>query len=290
MARQLKALMIGAHPDDCDFRCAGLTMRYVEAGHKVKYISMTDGSGGHQNMEPAALAARRFKETQAVAAYAGIEYDVWDITDGRLVATLEARERLIREIRTYKPDIIITHRTCDYHPDHRNTAMLVQDASYLLIVPNICPDVAPLEKMPVILFFYDGFLHPIFKPDIVVSLDGYMDRKMEMLSQHESQMFEWLPYTYGQFEDVPKDPAARLEWLHEPRVTEKTTDDEILNTPLNYVASELRDAVPAVKYRDKLIERYGEEKGRAVRFAESYEVSEYGAPLTEEEAKVLFPF
>lgn len=80
--------------------------------------------------------------------------------DGRLTPSLEARETLMRTIRNFKPDVIFTNRACDYHPDHRATGQLVQDCSYLMGVPAICPDTPVLRKTPTILYWADGFTDP----------------------------------------------------------------------------------------------------------------------------------
>lgn len=295
MEKKLNVLFIGAHPDDCDFRAGGLALKYTRAGHRVKFISMCDGSGGHQTMTAPEIAARRKGETQDVGKYAGLEYEVWDITDCELVNDLATRKRLTRSIREFCPDILFCSRSNDYHVDHRNCGELVQDVSYCLIVPHFCPDVPAMKKMPVIMNFYDKFQNPPFDPDIIIDIDDVMDEKIEMLSCHVSQMFEWLPYTYGTLENVPADNNERVAWLHEPRVprdgkpVDADIERRIMNQPIEYF-SEWREAVPAILWRDKLIARYGEERGRCVRFAEAFCLCEYGTQLTAESAAELFPF
>lgn len=293
MDKQLRILFVGAHPDDNDIRAGGLALKYSRAGHKVKFISMCDGSGGHQTMGPAEIAARRKGEAQDVANFAGIEYDVWDITDCELVNDLETRKRLTREIRKFNPDILFCCRANDYHVDHRNCAALVQDASYCLIVPHFCPDVPAMKEMPVIMNYYDKFQNPPFAPDVAISIDDIIDEKLELLSCHESQFFEWLPYTYGTLHTVPEGKEARLSWLHEPRAPKDLYGDEydkvILSRFVGYT-SEWRDAIQAAKYRDCLIKQYGEEKGKKVHFAEVFCLCEYGTQLTPETKKMFFPF
>ena len=290
--KQIRAMMIGAHPDDCDFRCGGLALKYAQAGHKVKFLAMCDGSGGHHVMQPHEIVARRKEETQEVARLAGIEYEVWDVCDCELMADLDTRKRLVRTIREFNPDIIFCSRPNDYHADHRNASLLVQDASYLLIVPHFCPDAPAMKKMPVILYYYDHFQNPPFYADIAIRIDDVIERKFEMLACHVSQMFEWLPYTKGRLDSVPEDPAQRLDWLHEPRIPRdgRPLDESILNTNLIGSQSEYREAVSAVKYRDKLVERYGYDVGMHTNFAEAFSICEYGSPLTDENADILFPF
>ncbi len=282
----MNILMIGAHPDDCDLRCSGLAALYARDGHRVKFLSMCDGSGGHHVMNRNEIAARRWGETQEAAKVIGIEYDVWNVADCEIVCDLPTRARLVNYIRRFQPDVIFCHRTNDYHADHRASGLLVQDASYLLIVPNYCPETPAMKKMPVILFFYDSFKNPPFVPDLVIGIDEVVEDKFRMIDKHVSQVYEWLPYTGGTLGEVPADPAARFEWLHGDKVTADTTDEEVLKKK----GYSRRFALAAALYRDKLIERYGEEKGRRIRFAEAYAVSEYGSQLTAESAARLFPY
>ncbi|MBQ6851909.1 MAG: PIG-L family deacetylase [Oscillospiraceae bacterium] len=291
MAKQIRAMMIGAHPDDLDFRCGGIAVKYARAGHKVKFLAMCNGSGGHHIMSPKEISERRYKETQRVAEIAGIEYDVWmDSEDCELMADLETRKRLVREIRKFNPDVIFCSRPNDYHPDHRSASQLVQDASYVVIVPHFCPDVPAMKKAPVILHFYDHFQNPPFKADLMIDVEDAIDEKFEMQAAHESQMFEWLPYTKGTLDQVPADPEERKEWLRQPRIPrDGSLDMSMFTKNLIGSPSEYREAAAAVKFRDKLIERYGE-KGKDIYFAEGFSVCEYGAPLSKEAEQELFPF
>lgn len=287
--KQIRAMMIGAHPDDCDFRCGGLALKYARAGHKVKFLAMCNGDGGHHELSPEEIAKRRRGESLAVAKFAGIEYDVWeDSSDCQLYADLETRARLVREIRKFQPDIIFCSRPNDYHADHRNASLLVQDASYLLIVPHYCPDVPAMKKTPVILYFYDHFQNPPFRPDVAVDIDDVIDDKFKILDMHESQMYEWLPYTKGTLDTVPAGKEERLEWLHEPRIPRDGTaiDEALMFGNLIGRCCEYREAKPAYMYRDAVIHRYGEERGRKVLFAELFSVCEYGSPFDKE----LIPF
>lgn len=228
-------------------------------------------------MGPKETTATRAKESAAVAEFLGIKYDIWDVDDCNLVADLATRKRLICYIREFNPDVIITHRTIDYMPDHRAAGQLVQDASYLLTVPNECPEAPAMRFMPVIMHSEDRFTNPVFRPDIVVGIDNEVDVKMAIANMNVSQVYEWLPYTYGH--EVPEGKEERFEWLKGMDITADTTDEEVLNAGRGYL---IRYAKPAAKHRQRLIELYGEEKGRKIRFAEAYEVSEYGGPMTEE--------
>lgn len=269
--------MIGAHQDDNEFGRGGLASKLVKKGHTVQFLSMCDGCGGHHIMSAEETVKARAKESAAVAKLLGITYDVWDVKDCNLVADLPTRKRLIRYIRKFNPDLIICHRTNDYHADHRASGQLVQDASYLLTVPNECDDVPAMRFMPVIAYSEDRFINPPFRPDIVVDIDSEINVKLQMANLNVSQVYEWLPYTYD--EQVPETPEERFEWLKGMNVTAETTDEEIMNAGRGYA---VRFAKTAARFRKELIERYGEEKGSKIRFAEAYEVCEYGKPMSEE--------
>lgn len=287
-----KVLMIGAHLDDCDFEGGGTALKYIEAGYEVRFLSLCNGSGGHHMMNPEEIVARRKKESEAVMKLTGITYDVWsDVNDCEIMASLELRMRLIRYIREFNPDIIFSHRLNDYHADHRNAALLVQDASYLLVVPNFCPEAPAMRFMPVIMYFHDRFTDPVFRPDVIVPTDDVIEKKYAMYDCYVSQMYEWLPYVDGVSELVPADSKERLEWLHCPRVPRDGTllTVEDLDVPRISSASEYREATCAVKYRDLIVKQYGEE-ARGILFAEAFQLSEYGKKLTKDNVKELFPW
>lgn len=281
----MRILMIGAHQDDNEFCCGGLASKYVKMGYDVRFLSVCNGCGGHHIMGPEETTARRAKESAAVAELLGVTYDVWDIPDCNVEADLATRKRMIRYIRNYNPDMVISHRVNDYHADHRAVGQLVRDASYLLTVPNECPDAPAMRKMPVIMYNEDRFRDPDFHGDIVIDMDDEIDTKLKIADLNVSQVYEWLPYT--KCETVPEDPAERFEWLKGMNITSKTTDKEIMNAKRGYA---VRFAKPAARFRKELIKRYGRKHGKKIRYAEAYELCEYGAPLTEELEKALFPF
>jgi len=267
----LRILILGAHPDDVDIKAGGTTALWTKAGHVVQLISVTDGGAGHQTLRRPELVQRRRAEAKAAGAVVGADYQTLDFPDGELQPTLEARFALIRLIRRFNPDLILTHRPNDYHPDHRYTAQLVQDAAYMLTVPAICPDAPHLARSPVIMSFSDDFKRPVpFVPDVVVDIGPTFDAAVAMLHCHVSQFYEWLPYNSGTLDQVPAGDAERKEWL----------------------AGRMRKRVRplADRYRDKVVQTYGPDAGRAVELIEAFEVSEYGTPLDAATKARLFPF
>jgi len=265
---KLNIIAFGAHPDDCDQRAGGTAAKYAALGHRVRFVAVTNGDAGHQTEGGGALAARRRAEAQEAGRRIGIDYVVLDNHDGELLPTLDARAQIIRQIRQWKADLVLAPRPNDYHPDHRYTGVLVQDAAYMVVVPNVAPDTPALRKNPVFLYFEDGFQKPNpFTPDVAVSIDEVIEKKLDMLDGHVSQMYEWLPWVDGKLEQVPRDPVARRRWLQESRAPQPT---------------------PAV--RAALIKWYGAERGNAVRHAEAFEICEYGARPNEAIIRKLFPF
>jgi LmbE family N-acetylglucosaminyl deacetylase len=264
----LNIIAFGAHPDDCDIRAGGTAAKWVAAGHRVRFVSVTSGDAGHHLQGGGVLAARRRAEAQEAGRRAGIDYIVLDNHDGELLPDLKVREQIIRLIRHWKADIVLGPRPNDYHPDHRYTGILLQDAAFMVTVPNVTPDTPALRRNPVFLYFEDGFQKPApFEPDVAVSIDETFPKKIEMLDAHVSQMYEWLPWHAGRLDDVPKDVAARKAWLATQR------------------GGRISPAVRAA-----LVARYGADAGAAVKYAEAFELCEYGRRPDAREIERLFPF
>jgi LmbE family N-acetylglucosaminyl deacetylase len=257
-------LIVVAHPDDAEVKAAGTTALWARQGFRITFGIMTDGSAGHQSMAVGELIRRREAEAREGARRLGAEVEMLGYPDGLLTPSLEARLDVIRLIRRVQPDLVLTHRPADYHPDHRYTGQLVQDAAYMVTVPRIASDTPALSRNPIFGYLSDRFSQPVpFRPDVVVPIDSVLDRVIDSLDAHESQFYEWLPFNMGIIEQVPADPAARPALLR----------DWFLG---RYAlrASEF----PAVGDSPK-----GE-------FVEAFEISEYGAPLTAEARARLFPF
>lgn len=263
----IRIIMVGAHPDDCDLGGGGTAILFASMGYAVKFVSVTNGDAGHQSMGGGALAKRRIAEAKEAGKRFGVEYDVLDNHDGELVPSLEVRLQIIRKIREWNADVVIAPRPNDYHPDHRYTGVLVQDAAYMVAVPNIAPDTPPLKKNPVFLYFQDGFQRPNpFRPDVAVDISAVFEKKVNALAAHESQFFEWLPWIGGYANEVPANKSEWLSWLGK-RSTETITP-EILKS---------------------LQKWYGAERAAKVKHAEAFEICEYGVQPKEEDIRRLFP-
>ncbi|WP_273565528.1 PIG-L deacetylase family protein [Maribacter halichondriae] len=263
---KINVIVFGAHPDDCDNDAGGTAILFSKLGHNVKFVSLTNGDAGHHEKGGGELAKIRIAEAKEAGKRFGVEYTVLDNHDGELMPTLENRLKVIREIRKWNADIVIAPRPNDYHPDHRYTGVLVQDAAYMVIVPNVAPEVPPLKKNPVFLYSEDGFQKPNqFEPDIAVNIDEVFDQKIYAMAAHESQFFEWLPWTSGNLDKVPKTEKERLEFL-----------------------ANWRSSGPNEVTLVSLKKWYGD-KETEVKHAEGFEICEYGKQPTDDEIKKLFP-
>lgn len=263
---RINVIVFGAHPDDCDIDAGGTAILFSKMGHNVKFVSLTNGDAGHYSMGGGALAKIRIAEAKEAGKRFGVEYAVLDNHDGELMPTLENRLKVIREIRKWNADVVIAPRPNDYHPDHRYTGILVQDAAYMVIVPNVAPDVPPLKKNPVFLYSEDGFQKPNpFEPDIAVDISKVFDQKIYAMAAHESQFFDWLPWTSGNLDKVPEGEKERLEFL-----------------------ASWRDASPDAATTECLKRWYGD-RAAIVKHAEGFQICEYGKQPDEEEIKRLFP-
>lgn len=209
-----RLLILGAHPDDAEFHAGGLSLLYRSLGWSVKWVSVTDGSAGHHLLTGHELVARRRQEAQQSARLANVEVDVWRFRDAYLIPDLKLRDAILRELRAFRPDLVLTHRPWDYHPDHRALGQAVQDACYLVTVPGVIPDTTPLHPDPVVAYMADPFRKPVaFEPACVLDASCWLDKIVELLGCHESQFYEFLPISFGAPEPVPSDESQRLQWL-----------------------------------------------------------------------------
>jgi len=265
---KLHIIIIGAHPDDPD-EIGGSAYKWAQLGHDVLMVSLTNGDAGHQSMKADELAKTRREEARRAGEVIGVKYITLDNHDGQLMPTYENRLQVIKLIREQKADIVIYPRPYDYHPDHRYTGVLVNDAAYMVTVPTILPDVPFLAKNPVFLYMSDGFTHPeAFKPDVCVDIDDAIEKKMDMYHQHTCQVYEWLPFNRGVLDQVPETDADRRAWL----------------------GKQWKPNWNADPFRERLIAIYGNEKGSKVKYCEAFQDSEYGTRITKENMHYYFPF
>ena len=268
----LRIIVLGAHPDDCDQDAGGTAALFASMGHAVKFVSVTNGDAGHQSIGGGMLAKRRFAEAQEAGKRLGVTYDVLDNHDGELVPNLQVRLQVIRKIREWNADVVIAPRPNDYHPDHRYTGILVQDSAYMVTVPFFCPDVPFLKKNPVFLYASDGFQRPNpFRADVAVAIDDVMESTLDALLVMESQIHEGGANGYTGL--YPDDEAGK----------QRRRDEVRRDLAKRYAGN-------ADNYRDALVKFYGGEQGRKVKYAQAFEVCEYGRQPSRDDLKEMFPF
>ena len=272
--KKLNIIAIGAHPDDCDSKFGGTAALFAKMGHNVKFLSLTSGDAGHQSEGGGALGNRRRIEARNAGKALGIsEYETLDNHDGELLPSLQVRHQVIRAIRDWNADIVLGLRPNDYHPDHRNAGKVVVDASYMVIVPNVCPDTPPLDKNPLFLYMQDRFTKPYpHQPDIVVAIDDTIELKIDGLHAHTSQMYEWLPWTRGGNKTVatiPKSDADRRNWLSMRVKSSSSSMNE--------------------HKKRSLIKWYGKNKASKISYIESFEIAEYGMQPSDQDLLEYFP-
>ena len=271
---KLRIICFGAHPDDAEYKSGGTAALWASQGHHVKLVSVTNGDIGHWKMAGGELAQRRTAESAEVARKLGVTSQVLDIHDGELLPTLENRRTITRLIREWQADVVIAHRPWDYHPDHRYVGVLVQDAAFMVMVPFFCPDTPPLKKNPVFLYSSDGFQKPYpFKADIAVALDDVFEKKVDALLALESQTFEG--GALGSAEQTAQSPPASQPELRRAWLRERW---------------DRRQSGEANRFRGALVQWYGDEVGQKVKYAEAFEICEYGRQPNEAEIRRLFPF
>lgn len=261
-----RILVLGAHPDDAEFHAGGFLARHAARGASIRAVSVTDGRCGHHEIAPPDLVRIRREEAREAGQVIGADFVTWDFPDGGLVADLGLRSAIIREIRSFEPDLVLTHRVWDYHPDHRAVGQAVQDASYLVTVPHIAADAPALRRDPVVAFMIDHFTRPIpFQADVLLDVSAELELIIRMLASHASQFFEWLPYHDGLLNSLPDSELQRIDWLRDWYLRVNAGRKTMLASELEYHVC-----------------------GAAIAI-EAFEISQYAGSLALDQRDRLFP-
>jgi N-acetylglucosamine malate deacetylase 1 len=268
--RPLRIIAFGAHPDDAELKASGVAALWAAAGHKVKFVAMTNGDVGHFESAGGPLAKRRYAEVQACAKILGIETEVLDIHDGELMPTLENRRTVARLIRDWQADIVMGHRPYDYHPDHRYTGVLLDDSAVVVVAPFFVPDTKPTPRNPVFMYYSDGFQDPKpFTPSVVVGIDAVAEKKWQCVSAMPSQFADKDSWQGRTVPNVPAGDGERAAFLLD--------------------MFKKRNMAVADQYRERLVALYGEERGRKIQYAEAFQLGQYGRQAPPDELKAMFP-
>src|SRR5690349_13512230 len=269
---KLRIIIFGAHPDDAEYRGAGVAMKWAKQGHHVKLVSATNGDIGHWQMAGGPLAQRRKKEALEVGRRLCVTTEVLDVHDGEILPTLENRRMITRLIREWNADIVISPRPNDYHPDHRYTSVLVQDSAYMVTVPFFAPDVPFLKKNPLFLYTSDRFQRPNpFRADVAIGIDDVIEPTLDALLVMESQIHEGGANGYAGL--YPADGPGRQQ--RQAQVRKRLAG---------------RYAGNAERFRETLVKFYGQDRASKIHYAQAYEICEYGSRPADAELKTMFPF
>ena len=268
--RQLRIIAFGAHPDDAELKAAGVAALWAAQGHKVKFVAATNGDIGHFAQAGGPLAIRRTKEVQECARILGITTDVLDIHDGELEPNLATRRTFARKIRDWQADVVIGHRRYDYHPDHRYVGVLLDDTAVVVGAPFFVPDTPPTQGNPIYLSSADGFATPKpFAPDVVVDIDPVAEKKFECIAAMPSQFADADSWQGRTLPNMPEGDAARKAY--------------IIDTVKGWLAA------AAEEFRPQLIARYGQDRGSKVKYAEAFQLNQYGRQVSREQLDTLVP-
>ena len=268
--RPLRIIAFGAHPDDAELKASGVAALWAAAGHKVKFVAMTNGDVGHFAQAGGPLARRRKAEVAECARILGIENEVLDIHDGELTPSLENRKAMARLIREWQADVVMGHRPNDYHPDHRYTGVLMDDTAVVVVAPFFVPDTPPTVRNPVYMYYSDNFQEPTpFKPSIVVGIDEVADKKWQCISAMPSQFGDKDSWQGRTLPNVPAGDREREAYLVD--------------------IVKRRNSAVADQYREQLVALYGPERGKQIKYAEAFQLTQYGRQAPADELKKMFP-
>jgi LmbE family N-acetylglucosaminyl deacetylase len=214
LSKYKSVLVVSAHPDDPEFGFGATVAQLAKAGATVNYVVVTDGSQGGEDphVPDQELTATRYREQRAAADELGVREIVFlGYRDGHLVPDIELRKAISREIRKFRPDLVLTHhpqRQLGWgigasHPDH----LAVGEATLAAVYPDarnprayrelLSEGYEPFKVKEVWLPSFDGY-------DLFVDASDTLETKIRAIRRHESQ-----------FQKPDQDPDAPDKWIRE---------------------------------------------------------------------------
>ena len=196
-------LVLSCHPDDMEIACAGTLLKCKDRGDRVVVCHLCNGDLGHKIIPPEELAEVRAKEAKRSGELAGFEVICGGFGDLDIYAdNEEARIKVVNIIKEVKPDFIITHAPNDYMPDHVAVSKLAFDASFAATLtrygtPDTCAELVPI-------YYMDTLTGVNFNPTEYVDVTDEIDKKIEMLNRHESQIVWMRDHDGIDFPDMVK--------------------------------------------------------------------------------------
>jgi N-acetylglucosamine malate deacetylase 1 len=201
---KLDILAVGVHPDDVELSCSGTLLKHIELGYKVGLLDLTKGELGTRG----SAALRTEEATEAAQIMGALIREQLDLEDGFFTQNEGNLRKIIQIIRKYCPEIVFANALDDRHPDHGRAAKLVSDACFLSGLVKIetfdgnnIPQ-APWRPKSLYHYIQDRAL----KPDFVVDISAYVDKKFELIMAYKSQFFDPLS-------TEPKTPISGKEFL-----------------------------------------------------------------------------
>lgn len=179
---KLDALIIGAHPDDAEITLGGTMLKLVDAGRRVGVVDLTRGEMGTRGSRE-----DRDRETAAASELLGLSHrENLGLPDGRVEASLAAREALAGCFRRLRPDVVFAHHVEDLHPDHAACGRLAREAWYLSGLKRLAADAGEEPHRPRRLFHFIG--HVAFDPTFVVDVGEQWERKLDVIRCYTTQL------------------------------------------------------------------------------------------------------
>lgn len=230
------AMAVLAHPDDIEFSCAGTMFRWLKAGARVRYVIATSGDAGINEpvMSRAEAAVLREAEAIAAAAVGGVtDISFLREPDGMVEATMALRKKIVREIRDFRPEVIIcrdpamlwTSRDYINHPDHRATALAAVDAIFpaagqrAVFEELEAEGLKPFKPRKV---YVSGWDHV----NTYISIDETIDLKINALREHKTQMRDWDPEPHVREVASRRAEGKEMQYAEAYRVITLVSDEE----------------------------------------------------------------
>ncbi|MFH0735100.1 MAG: PIG-L family deacetylase [bacterium] len=271
IADTLNVIIIKAHPDEAEEYAGGTTALLIKAGHRVKFLSLTNGDVGHWNITKEQIALRRLNEAKEVEKRIGVTYEILNYHDGELENNVELRKQVVKAIREWKADVVISFKPMfgGGHPDNMASAIAVQQGAGLSSAPLFMPEVPFLNNRPLFLHMRDYYSKSFpHIPDYVIPIDSVIDLKLYLFDAHASQFYEFAPYQRGILQEVPTSWEDKKAFLH------KYWDE------FSIISNEMQTW---------LNNWFGVEMASKFNYAEEFELAPYSRKPTKDEILNLFP-
>jgi N-acetylglucosamine malate deacetylase 1 len=270
-ADTLRVVVVVGHPDEGEEYVGGTAAMMSAAGHQVKFLSITNGDVGHWNMTKGQLAERRHAEALEAGKILGVSYEIFPYHDGEVENSIELRKRVVRAIREWRADVVFSIKPMfgGGHPDEIASGIAVQQGAGLASAPLFMPEVPALKKRPLYLHIRDYYSKTFaHKPDLVIPIDGTVEKKLKSFDAHASQFYEFTPWQKGILNEVPKGWDERKEFLKKHYRDDLAITDEM---------------------RTWLVSWFGPEQGNAYQYAEEFEIANYSRKPEKAELLKIFP-